>query len=40
MIDLIEVYLSYEWDLASGPLFLIAIISFILALVALVKLDK
>ena len=40
MIDLIKTYLSYEWDLVSGPLFLIAIIAFILALIALVKCDK
>ena len=40
MIDLIKTYLSYEWDLVSGPLFLIAIICFIFALVALLKENK
>lgn len=40
MIELIKMYISYEWDLVSGSLFLIAIIAFILALISLLKLDK
>ena len=41
MIDfIIKTYLLYEWDLVSGTLLLIAIISFILALFALVTLNK
>lgn len=40
MIDIIISYLGWEWSLISGGLLIVAIISFIVTLVALIRIDK
>ena len=40
MIDIILSYLGYEWSLISGGLLIVAGISFIFALVTLIRMDK